>query len=67
MFCMIIGMTRDSISETYCNQCDTWSLDDDWEDVFEFDENGDTTVDSCKCPHCGHWHPPYDPPMRNVL
>jgi hypothetical protein len=55
------------ILESYCNQCDTWSPDDDWEDVFEFDENDDITVDSYKCPHCGHWHPPYDPPMRNVL
>jgi hypothetical protein len=52
------------VRETYCNQCDTWSPDDDWEDVIEFDESGELTADAYKCPRCEHWHPPYDPPTR---
>jgi heterodisulfide reductase subunit A-like polyferredoxin len=67
---MIIVMARNpvsTISESYCNQCDTWSPESTWEDVIEFDEDGSVTVDSARCPRCGHWHPPYDPPMRNLL
>jgi hypothetical protein len=60
---MIIGMAR----ETYCNQCDAWSPTSEWEDVFEFDEAGESTVDAYKCPRCDHWHPPYDPPTRGEV
>jgi hypothetical protein len=52
------------VRETYCNQCDTWSPDDDWEDIVEFSDDDKLTADAYKCPRCGHLHPPYDPPTR---
>lgn len=63
-FGILSQASHPDISETYCNQCDTWSSTDDWEDVIEFDEDGKITVDAYKCPRCQHWHPPYDPPSR---
>jgi hypothetical protein len=52
------------VSETYCNQCDTWSPSEEWEDYFEYDEDAQVTIDTVVCPRCSHWHPPYDPHTR---
>jgi adenine-specific DNA methylase len=63
---MIIGMKAVESNESYCNQCETWSNDDAWKNVFEVDGDDNPTVDAVECPNCGHWHPPYDPPMREA-
>jgi hypothetical protein len=63
---MIIGMERAQPLESYCDQCDTWSSDDEWEDHVEYDSTENVTVDCVVCPSCGHWHPPYDPAIREA-
>lgn len=53
-------------SETYCSACETWTPSDDWSDIFEFDDDDVCMVDAIECPKCGYWHPPYDPPTREI-
>jgi hypothetical protein len=48
---------------TFCNQCCTSSVEDEWVEGDVYDD-GEWVESYVECPECGHHHPLYDPPTE---
>jgi hypothetical protein len=51
--------------ELYCNQCDSWSPADEWEDG-DVEVDGEIVECYVECSRCGHHHPSLDPHSRTI-